>query len=92
MADGKDALSDITREEAQAALDNPETGSLRVLKQVGKLRDLYAKELASGKRRLEARNPVEEVAAEAAARDFTELARAEGKDGPSGITIARVGF
>ncbi|MDR2198594.1 MAG: hypothetical protein LBR53_03890 [Deltaproteobacteria bacterium] len=81
----------ITREEALAALNNPEGGSLRVLKAVGKQRDLYFKELLSGRKRLVVRNPFEEVCAEDAIRGYTEDLANEGQDVPSDLTLFRSG-
>ncbi|MDR1039469.1 MAG: hypothetical protein LBR80_04745 [Deltaproteobacteria bacterium] len=81
----------ITREEAEAALKDPEKGSLAVLKAVGRLRDLYARELQTGARTLKAKNPFEEVCAEAALRDYLEDLGSEGMDLPDGLAVVRTG-
>ena len=77
MSDSPDN-SNISKEEALAALNSPETGSLRVLKALGKQRDVYARELAAGKQRLIVRNGFEEVCAEAAIKDYLEQMESEG--------------
>jgi hypothetical protein len=87
-----DDPSSITREEALAALNNPETGSLRILKAVGKQRDIYQKQLATGTKRLVVHNPFEEVCAEAAISEYTELLKSEGEDVPSDLTLFRSGW
>ncbi|MDR2367133.1 MAG: hypothetical protein LBF58_03345, partial [Deltaproteobacteria bacterium] len=66
MADANSDLGSITMEEARNALADPEKGSLRVLKALGKLRDQYVARLATGVLVLEASNDLEQVAAEAA--------------------------
>jgi hypothetical protein len=86
-----DDFGSITREEALAALEDPEKGSLSVLKAVGRLRDEFSRQLQTGVRTLKARNPFEEVCAEAAVRDFLEDLRAEGMDAPDDLAVVRTG-
>jgi hypothetical protein len=81
--------SSITREEALDALRDPEKGSLRVLKSLGKQRDLYAGQLAGGQKRLVVHNPFEEVCAEAAIKDFLEDLASEGEEVPTDLSLFR---
>lgn len=82
----------VTKEEVLAALEDPEKGSLRVLKALGKQRDLYSRELLSGKTSLLAKNPFEEACAEAAIKDFREALESEGEDVPEGLRVEKDGF
>ncbi|MDR1084890.1 MAG: hypothetical protein LBP22_08530 [Deltaproteobacteria bacterium] len=68
----------ITAAEARAALDDPVNGSLRVLKALGRQRDLYRAQMESGDFRLVVTNDLEQVAAEAAAEDIRQVMREEG--------------
>ncbi|MDR2140675.1 MAG: hypothetical protein LBR11_02625 [Deltaproteobacteria bacterium] len=79
---------DITMEEARAALEDPVKGSLRVLKALGRQRDIFRDQLENGAIRLEASNDLETVAAEAALADYTQAAQAEGERVPK-IAIVR---
>ncbi|MDR1036691.1 MAG: hypothetical protein LBT40_08995 [Deltaproteobacteria bacterium] len=81
----------ITRAEAEAALKDPEKGSLAVLKAVGRLRDQYSRELQAGARALKTKNPFEEVCAEAALKDYLEDLKSEGMDVPDDVTVVRTG-
>ncbi|MDR2612261.1 MAG: hypothetical protein LBG06_05335 [Deltaproteobacteria bacterium] len=81
----------ITREEALAALKDPEKGSLSVLKAVGKLRDQYSRQLQTGVRILKAKNPFEQVCAEAAIRDYLEDLRSENMDAPDDLAVVMTG-
>ncbi|MDR2386443.1 MAG: hypothetical protein LBE80_02520 [Deltaproteobacteria bacterium] len=87
MADAFDPNS-ITLEEARDALADPEKGSLRVLKALGKLRDAYVVNLANGSIVLEVRNDLEQVAAEAALKDYTAELVEEG-EAPPRVSIIR---
>ncbi|MDR1395946.1 MAG: hypothetical protein LBK52_07240 [Deltaproteobacteria bacterium] len=87
---------EITLEQARAALADPVKGSLSVLKALGKARDIFRTRLMAGERRLEARSPLEQAAAEAAVADWTEELREDGRPvpevtvdlpGSSGITL-----
>ncbi|MDR1079801.1 MAG: hypothetical protein LBQ79_02255, partial [Deltaproteobacteria bacterium] len=51
-------------------------------KAVGKLRDQYSRELQTGAKALRAKNPFEEVCAEAALKDYLEDLRSEGMEMP----------
>ena len=73
----------ITREEALAALEDPEKGSLRVLKALGKQRDIYSKELLAGKTVLVAESPFQEVCANSAIEEYQNTLLSEGEDPPS---------
>jgi hypothetical protein len=84
--------SSITREQAVAALEDPEKGSLRVLKALGRQRDIYSRELLSGQKRLVVRNPFEEVCAEAAIKDFQDALRSEGEVPPDDLKVFRSGM
>jgi hypothetical protein len=86
MSEAPDSQN-ITKEEALAALNSPEGGSLRVLKAVGRQRDLYARQLAAGQKRLVVKSGFEEVCAEAAIKDFKEQLESEGEQAPPGISI-----
>jgi hypothetical protein len=81
--------TEISKEEALAALNDPIGGSLRVLKAVGKQRDIYAKELSTGKKRLVVHNGFEEVCAEAAIADYKEYLASAGQDVPSDLSLFR---
>ncbi|MDR1310001.1 MAG: hypothetical protein LBL95_08930 [Deltaproteobacteria bacterium] len=88
MADQNVDPTQITLEEARAALADPEKGSLRVLKALGRHRDQYAAHLAAGAIVLEAGSDIEQVAAEAALRDYAaELA--EDGEAPPRVSIIR---
>jgi hypothetical protein len=88
MADANFDPNSITLEEARDALADPEKGSLRVLKALGKLRDQYVAKLATGVIVLEASNDLEQVAAEAALKDYaTELE--EDGEAPPKVSIIR---
>ncbi|MDR2354033.1 MAG: hypothetical protein LBF22_12950 [Deltaproteobacteria bacterium] len=83
--------STISREEAEAALKDPEKGSLRVLKALGKQRDLYIRELSSGQKRLVVHNPFEEVCAKAAIEEYVEDLKNDGLDIPGDLSVFRAG-
>jgi hypothetical protein len=85
-----DDTSQITRKEARDALTDPEKGSLRVLKALGKQVDIYSSELSAGNLRLVAHNDLEIVAAEEAIRVHTEDASAQGETLPK-ISIFKSG-
>jgi hypothetical protein len=89
MATGE--TDSITREEAIAALKDPEKGSLAVLKAVGRLRDEYSRQLAQGTKTLKAKNPFEEVCAEAAVSDYLEDLKSDGMDAPDDLAVVRTG-
>ncbi|MDR2455673.1 MAG: hypothetical protein LBE49_03635 [Deltaproteobacteria bacterium] len=72
----------ITFEEARNALDDPVKGSLRVLKALGRQRDLYTAQLRDGTTRLEANNDLEQVAAEAAMEAFVAEMKEDGEEPP----------
>ncbi|MDR0622124.1 MAG: hypothetical protein LBJ61_09650 [Deltaproteobacteria bacterium] len=88
MADSSFDLNSITQEEARNALADPVKGSLRVLKTLGKLRDQYAAQLATGVIVLEAASEVEQVAAEAALKDYAAALEEDG-EAPPRVTIIR---
>ncbi|MDR2460151.1 MAG: hypothetical protein LBE38_05145 [Deltaproteobacteria bacterium] len=79
----------ITRQEALDALKDPEKGSLRVLKALGKQRDIYARQLMGGQKRLVVHNAFEEVCAEAAIKDFEAELESEGQPVPGDLTLFR---
>jgi predicted RNase H-like HicB family nuclease len=81
----------ITRAEAEAALNDPENGSLRVLKALGKQRDAYAQFLLAGQKRLVVHNPFEEVCAKAAIADYREALQSEGEEVPGDLSLFRSG-
>ncbi|MDR2421936.1 MAG: hypothetical protein LBE01_00990 [Deltaproteobacteria bacterium] len=83
-----DDLDKISLEEARAALEDPIKGSLRVLKALGRQRDLYRAQLENGEIRLEASNELEQVAAEAALDDFAQACQEDGERVPK-ISIVR---
>ena len=78
----------ISMQEARDALADPEKGSLRVLKALGKLRDQYAARLATGVLVLEAASDLEQVAAEAALKDYAAELEEDGEDPPR-VSIIR---
>jgi hypothetical protein len=78
----------ITLEEARNALEDPEKGSLRVLKALGKQRDIFAAQLNDGAIRLEVKNDFELVAAESALEAFKAQLLEEGSEPPP-ITVSR---
>ena len=78
----------ITLEEARNALEDPVKGSLRVLKALGKQRDLFSAQLAEGATRLEAANDFEMVAAEAAVEAYVAEIAEDGEEPPR-ISIIR---
>ncbi|MDR1486880.1 MAG: hypothetical protein LBT62_02635 [Deltaproteobacteria bacterium] len=88
MADMIDDGSEITFEEAKNALEDPEKGSLRVLKALGRQRDLFSNQLLEGAVRLQVKNDFEQVAAEAALEAYMEQLLEEGAQPPR-IVIAR---
>jgi polyhydroxyalkanoate synthesis regulator phasin len=88
MSDDIVDLGAITLEEARNALEDPVKGSLRVLKALGKQRDLYSAQLADGTTRLEAENALQQVAAEAAVEAYVAELREDGEEPPR-ITITR---
>jgi hypothetical protein len=88
MSDDSADLGAITLEEARDALEDPVKGSLRVLKALGKQRDLYSAQLVGGATRLEAANDLEQVAAEAAVEAYEAELKEFGEEAPR-ITIAR---
>ena len=75
-------------DEARKALEDPVEGSLRVLKAIGRQRDLFSSQLMSGAIRLEVRNELELVAAEDAVKAFLAELVDEGEPPPN-ITIAK---
>ncbi|MDR0547989.1 MAG: hypothetical protein LBI10_12930, partial [Deltaproteobacteria bacterium] len=81
-------IDKITLEEARAALEDPVKGSLRILKILGRVRDEYRAQLEDGALRLEAKNALEQVAAEAALDDYAAVAASEGERLPK-ISIVR---
>ncbi|MDR1050202.1 MAG: hypothetical protein LBP95_03810 [Deltaproteobacteria bacterium] len=80
--------SSITMDEARNALGNPEKGSLRVLKALGRLRDQYMGRLVGGAFVLEVSSDVEQVAAEAALKDYSDELAADG-EAPPRVSITR---
>lgn len=88
MAEENFDTSSITFEEAKDALEDPVKGSLRVLKALGRQRDLYTAQLREGATRLEAKNDLEQVAAEDAVEAFSAELREDGEEPPR-ITIAK---
>jgi hypothetical protein len=88
MADSFSDTYGITFEQAKQALEDPEKGSLRVLKALGRQRDIYAAQLNDGATRLEVKNDLEQVAAEAAKEAFVAQLLEEELQPPK-ITIAR---
>jgi hypothetical protein len=82
MADQNFDSSSITLEEARNALEDPVKGSLRVLKALGKQRDLFSAQLAEGATRLEAANDFEMVAAEAAVEAYVAELVEDGEEPP----------
>jgi hypothetical protein len=78
----------ITLDEARNALEDPVKGSLRVLKALGRQRDLFAAQLAGGAIRLEVANDFEMVAAEAAVEAFVAELAEDGEEPPK-ISIVR---
>jgi hypothetical protein len=88
MADVNFDPNSISLEEAQNALADPEKGSLRVLKALGKLRDQYVAKLATGVIVLEVTNDLEQVAAEAALKDYTAELVEEG-EAPPRVSLIR---
>ncbi|MDR1676893.1 MAG: hypothetical protein LBS44_00710 [Deltaproteobacteria bacterium] len=88
MAESNFDPNSITLEEARNALADPEKGSLRVLKTLGKYRDQFAAKLYTGAYVLEVNSDLEQVAAEAALRDYaSELA--EDGEAPPKVSILR---
>jgi hypothetical protein len=83
----RDSPDSISREEALAAIQDPVKGSLRVLKALGKQRDIYSKELMAGKTSLSANNPFEEVCAEEAIKNFKEALISEGETPPKDLKV-----
>ncbi|MDR3152769.1 MAG: hypothetical protein LBW85_00515 [Deltaproteobacteria bacterium] len=81
----------ITREEALAALNDPEKGSLAVLKAVGKTKDQYARQLEAGVKTLKAKNPFEQACAEVAVKDFIEDRKESGMDVPDDLAVVLTG-
>jgi hypothetical protein len=88
MSEETTDIASITMEEARDALGDPVKGSLRVLKALGRQRDLYSAQLVDGATRLEAATDLELVAAEAAVEAYVAELREYGEDPPK-ITIAR---
>ncbi|MDR1656098.1 MAG: hypothetical protein LBT47_00895 [Deltaproteobacteria bacterium] len=78
----------ITFQQAKDALEDPVKGSLRVLKALGKQRDIFAAQLADGVWRLEAKNDLEQVAAEAAIEAFAAELLEDGQTPPK-ISVVR---
>ncbi|MDR1545797.1 MAG: hypothetical protein LBU12_03610 [Deltaproteobacteria bacterium] len=89
MSDTGNSLDDITLQEAKNALEDPEKGSLRVLKALGRLRDQYTVLLAEGALRLEVQNDLELVAAEAALEAYAAELAEDGLDPPK-VNIVRL--
>ncbi|MDR2442112.1 MAG: hypothetical protein LBE31_01155 [Deltaproteobacteria bacterium] len=88
MSDQNFDTDSITFQEAKDALDDPVKGSLRVLKILGKQRDIYSALLAEGAIRLEAKNDLEQVAAEAAIEAFVAELTEDGEKPPK-ISVVR---
>jgi hypothetical protein len=83
-----DDLDRVTLEEARASLEDPVKGSLRILKALGKYRDIYRSQLENGELRLEVSNELEQVAAEEALADYSRQALEDGEKIPR-ITIVK---
>jgi hypothetical protein len=88
MADSNFDPNSITLEEARNALADPEKGSLRILKALGKYRDQYVSRLATGVIVLEANSDIEQVAAEAALKDYAAELEEDG-EAPPRVSIIR---
>jgi hypothetical protein len=89
MAEMTDELLDaITIEEARDALMDPVRGSLRVLKALGRARDAFSAQLVEGVTRLEVKNDLERVAAEAAVEAYSAELVEEGEPVPK-ITVTQ---
>ncbi|MDR0354980.1 MAG: hypothetical protein LBJ64_04515 [Deltaproteobacteria bacterium] len=88
MSEPNTDYKSITMEEARNALADPEKGSLRILKALGKFRDQYSALLVQGAYILEANTDVEQVAAEAALKDYS-AAMVEDGEAPPSVNIIR---
>jgi hypothetical protein len=88
MSDDAFDIASITMEEARNALEDPVKGSLRVLKALGRQRDVYSALLVEGATRLEAATDLEQVAAEAAVEAYVAELKEYGEDPPK-IVVAR---
>ena len=88
MTDDSLDPASITTEEARAALEDPVKGSLRVMKILGRERDLYSAQLVNGATRLEASTDIQQVAAEAAVDAYVAELREFGEDPPK-IVVTR---